>query len=193
MAKKKTSSLTKGQKIGIGVGVVVILGVLGWGLYRRKKLKLAKEDCEKNDGVFIQPVGFKGFFDTKGKCNKKVEKEEEPPEIKEAYDNLLFETNKSIIKSSSFDSLNELAEYLKSVPENTLKLVGHTDNVGSDSNNMTLSKNRANSVKDFLVGKGVSDSQISTEGKGETQPIESNDTNDGRAKNRRVEFILTNG
>ena len=94
MAKKKTSkSLTKGQKIGIGVGAIIILGILGWGLYRRKKLKDAKSDCEKKDDVFIQPQGFKGFFDAKGKCNEKVKKEEEPPVIQKAYDNLLFEIN----------------------------------------------------------------------------------------------------
>ena len=72
----------------------------------------------------------------------------------------------------------------------SLKLAGHTDNVGSDDANMKLSKDRAEAVKDYLVSKGANPSRIEATGYGETQPIASNKTAAGRAKNRRVEFTL---
>ncbi|HEY1166646.1 MAG TPA: OmpA family protein, partial [Chitinophaga sp.] len=72
----------------------------------------------------------------------------------------------------------------------SLKLAGHTDNVGRDDNNMRLSKDRAESVKQYLVSQGANPSRIEATGYGETQPIASNKTAAGRQKNRRVEFTL---
>ena len=109
--------------------------------------------------------------------------------LKEAYDNLQFETGKAVIKEESKPSLNELAEYLNT-NNFTLTLIGHTDNVGSDADNLILSKKRAEAVKTYLVSKGISDVRIYTIGKGETEPLVSNETSQGREKNRRVEFII---
>ncbi|MEO8173034.1 MAG: OmpA family protein, partial [Sediminibacterium sp.] len=72
----------------------------------------------------------------------------------------------------------------------SLKLSGHTDNVGSDAANMKLSKNRAESVKSYLVSQGVNSGKIEATGYGEAQPIATNKTDAGRQKNRRVEFTL---
>ena len=72
----------------------------------------------------------------------------------------------------------------------SLKLAGHTDNIGSDENNLRLSKDRAESVKAYLVSKGANPSRIEATGYGESQPIASNKTAEGRQKNRRVEFTL---
>ncbi len=72
----------------------------------------------------------------------------------------------------------------------SLKLAGHTDNVGSDNANLKLSKDRAESVKNYLVSKGANPSRIEATGYGETQPIATNKTAAGRQKNRRVEFTL---
>lgn len=104
-------------------------------------------------------------------------------------ENLFFETGKYDIKSESFPALEELASLIKT---NNLKieLRGHTDNVGSTENNMVLSQNRVKAVKNFLVRKGCLIEQISTVGKGEQQPIANNDTEEGRQKNRRVEFEI---
>jgi outer membrane protein OmpA-like peptidoglycan-associated protein len=71
-----------------------------------------------------------------------------------------------------------------------LSIEGHTDNVGSDQGNLLLSKNRAKSCLDYLIKKGVASSRLSSEGFGEGKPIETNDTAEGRAKNRRTEFHI---
>ena len=109
--------------------------------------------------------------------------------INDAYDNLEFETGKAIIKNESKPSLDILAELLKT-KNLTLTLIGHTDNVGEDADNLVLSKKRADAVKKYLVSKGVDSSNITTIGKGENEPLVSNETEQGRAKNRRVEFII---
>jgi OmpA-OmpF porin, OOP family len=115
--------------------------------------------------------------------------EEDRRTVAEAIKDLQFETGKSTIRSVSYASLDRVANIL--VKKNfSLKLAGHTDNVGSDANNMKLSKDRAESVKNYLVSKGANPSRIEATGYGETQPIASNKTAAGRAKNRRVEFTL---
>lgn len=115
--------------------------------------------------------------------------EEDRRVVSEAIKDLQFETGKATIRSTSYPSLDRVAEIL--VKKNfSLKLAGHTDNVGSDASNMKLSKDRAESVKDYLVSKGANPSRVEATGYGETQPIASNKTAAGRQKNRRVEFTL---
>lgn len=109
--------------------------------------------------------------------------------VRDAIANLEFATGKSEIKSSSFASLNRVADLLKR-KNLSLKLAGHTDNVGKDASNMRLSKDRAESVKAYLVSQGANPSRIEATGYGETQPIASNKTAAGRQKNRRVEFTI---
>lgn len=109
--------------------------------------------------------------------------------LKDAFENLQFETNKAVIKNASFPYLDEL--YKTMIKSNwNLKLIGHTDNIGKDSSNLVLSKKRAEAVKEYLVNLGIAPERIKTEGRGEAEPIASNDTEEGRAKNRRVEFII---
>jgi OOP family OmpA-OmpF porin len=103
---------------------------------------------------------------------------------------ILFETNSDKIQPSSLPSITIVADYLNSNPTVKLKVVGHTDNVGDDASNLNLSARRAASVVNELVGfHKIDKSRLSAEGKGETQPIAENITNEGKAKNRRVEFI----
>jgi outer membrane protein OmpA-like peptidoglycan-associated protein len=90
------------------------------------------------------------------------------------------------------DYLNSLVAEMKINPNETVIASGHTDNVGDDTKNMVLSKSRAEFVKTLLTGKGADATKISTEGKGETTPIATNDTEDGRKLNRRVELIINN-
>lgn len=103
-------------------------------------------------------------------------------------ENILFQTNKSILLKQSFVSLDKLVEQLK---DNQIKIEirGHTDNVGSDVKNQTLSEQRAKSVLNYLVSKGIEKDRLSFRGLGSTQPIAPNDTEEGRTKNRRVEFL----
>ncbi|MVT11648.1 OmpA family protein [Chitinophaga tropicalis] len=109
--------------------------------------------------------------------------------VKDAIQNLEFETGRSSIKPSSYPSLNRVAEMLKNKGF-SLKLGGHTDNVGNAQKNMALSKDRAESVKQYLVSQGANPSRIEAVGYGAGQPIASNKTAAGRQKNRRVEFTL---
>jgi OOP family OmpA-OmpF porin len=109
--------------------------------------------------------------------------------VRDAIQNLEFETGKSSIKPSSYPSLDRVAELLKT-KNFSLKLAGHTDNVGKPAKNMVLSKDRAESVKQYMVSKGANPSRIEATGYGQTQPIASNKTAAGRQKNRRVEFTL---
>ncbi|SFO60527.1 OmpA-OmpF porin, OOP family [Chitinophaga sp. YR627] len=109
--------------------------------------------------------------------------------IKDAIQNLEFETAKSSIKANSYPSLDKVAEMLRTKGF-SLKLGGHTDNVGNATKNMALSKDRAESVKQYLVEHGANPSKIEAVGYGANQPIASNKTAAGRQKNRRVEFTI---
>jgi outer membrane protein OmpA-like peptidoglycan-associated protein len=106
------------------------------------------------------------------------------------FRNLEFETGKSVIRSSSFASLDELAELLKRKTTYKLNIDGHTDNVGGKTYNQKLSDSRANAVKKYLTDKGIDASRINAKGYGLTKPVASNKTPEGRQRNRRVEFTI---
>jgi OOP family OmpA-OmpF porin len=109
--------------------------------------------------------------------------------VADAIRNLEFDVSKATIRSKSFPTLNRVADLLKS-KNFSLKLAGHTDSQGGADYNMGLSKDRAESIKAYLVSQGVNASRVEATGYGETQPIASNKTKVGRQKNRRVEFTL---
>jgi OOP family OmpA-OmpF porin len=109
--------------------------------------------------------------------------------VRQAIQDLEFEFGKASIKPSSYPSLDRVAKLL-STKGFSLKLGGHTDNVGSAERNMSLSKDRAESVKQYLVSQGANPSRIEAVGYGASQPIATNKTAAGRQKNRRVEFTL---
>lgn len=119
-----------------------------------------------------------------------VPTKEEDEIIKTAFAQLEFESAKAIIKQSSYSSLDGLAMLLKSHPEWSVTLKGYTDNSGNAAKNLQLSKDRAASVKNYLVNKGVSAANIQSQGYGSANPVASNSTLAGRAKNRRVEIEL---
>ena len=107
-----------------------------------------------------------------------------------AFANLEFRTGKSIIKKSSYESLDKVAELMIKHPEFKLLISGHTDNVGRPESNMSLSQNRALAVRNYLIKKGVDKSKLKAVWFGETKPIATNDTPEGRQKNRRVEMKI---
>lgn len=143
----------------------------------------------QNDIKFTQDSLDRHIQATKPKVAYTPTKEEAKI-IETAMSNLEFESGKAIIKEGSFTYLNGLAELLVKHPEWSVKLSGHTDNVGKAASNMQLSKDRAASVKNYLTNKGVQAANIESEGYGSTKPIASNNTAAGRAKNRRVEVNL---
>ncbi len=118
------------------------------------------------------------------------------PEIKaetqkvfdQALKGVQFETSKSVIKKTSFPILDNVAKIMMNNPEYKLDINGHTDSQGDDEKNLQLSKDRAASVKTYLVSKGIDAARMESYGFGETQPKATNDTAEGRAENRRVEF-----
>lgn len=108
-------------------------------------------------------------------------------------DPIYFENNKAVILENSYAPLDAVAEWLVKNPDITLRIEGHTDDVGNDAKNLRLSKQRAASVVEFLVSRGVDKSRLKSNGFGEKKPIAPNDSEAGRAKNRRVEFIVDGG
>lgn len=101
-----------------------------------------------------------------------------------------FDTGKAVLKPTAKATLGKIANQLKSDANLKLTIEGHTDNVGSESMNQTLSEKRANAVRDYLAGAGISGDRITATGKGESSPIASNKTAAGRQQNRRVEIII---
>ena len=104
--------------------------------------------------------------------------------------NLFFATNKTYILPESEDALNDLAAFLTNHSTVAIRITGHTDAVGSEEANQRLSEGRANAVRDELIKRGIDPTRIEAEGKGENEPIADNATEEGRAKNRRVEFTI---
>ena len=102
--------------------------------------------------------------------------------------NVNFDFNKADIKPQYFTILDQVASVLIANPDVGITIEGHTDSKGGDDYNMKLSQQRADSVKNYLVGKGVAGSRLSTRGYGKTRPIATNDTEEGRALNRRIEL-----
>lgn len=181
MAKAKAGKgLGTTGTVLIGIGVLL----LGYGAYwylNKRKLAKMKKECEAKGGIWDEKTKTCTLPDNK---TQRV--------LKDAYDNLTFESGKAIIKPTSFPYLDELVTVIQD-PDAltwTLEIQGHTDNVGGAEYNQKLSENRANAVKKYLVDKGVQAERIIAKGFGLSKPIDTNDTNEGRAKNRRVEFII---
>lgn len=103
---------------------------------------------------------------------------------------ITFDFAKYNLKPEFQPVLDNLASTLNEYNQTRIEVTGHTDSVGSDASNMTLSQNRANSVASYLGGRGVSNTRMIVRGAGETQPVASNDNDPGRAQNRRVEITL---
>jgi len=107
-----------------------------------------------------------------------------------AVEDINFDTNRSTLKPKSFGILDEAVKLLVQYPTIQIDIHGHTDNQGTDDYNMKLSDDRANSVRQYLVDKGIDPSRLTARGFGESEPIAPNTTGNGRAKNRRTEFKI---
>jgi outer membrane protein OmpA-like peptidoglycan-associated protein len=113
-----------------------------------------------------------------------------PPAIPAfAYINFKFGTAE-ISGADPIPVLEDVARIMKERPDMRVKITGHTDNVGADEANMSLSMRRADAIKTYLVGRGVGADRLLTDGKGESSPVDTNDTDLGRARNRRIEFSV---
>ena len=101
---------------------------------------------------------------------------------------VLFDFDKAVVKPEGKSKLDDIASKANGVNLEVVIAIGHADSIGSDAYNERLSVRRAESVKAYLVSKGIQGNRVYTEGKGEKQPVADNKTRDGRAKNRRVEI-----
>jgi len=103
----------------------------------------------------------------------------------------LFATGKSELKSGATANLDRLSAFLNQYPDRTASIEGFTDNTGSEDANQSLSEHRADSVKRYLVGRGVQSDRLSSSGRGENAPVADNETTAGRQQNRRVEVVIS--
>ena len=143
-----------------------------------------------DDQCPLQPEVFNGVKDTDGCPDTGGRIKVTCKEI--SFDGkVFFDTNKAIIKKKSFSLLDELVDLLKGASFITkVRVEGHTDDRGSDEYNLDLSDRRARSVMEYITGKGISGERLVSKGFGESQPLESNKSKTGRAKNRRVAFVI---
>lgn len=112
-----------------------------------------------------------------------------PAAVKVTYSaDTFFDFDKSILKPEGKAKLDDLADKIKLISLEVIVAVGHTDSIGTDLYNKKLSERRADAVKTYLISRGIDESRVVAEGKGESQPIADNRTSEGRAKNRRVEI-----
>lgn len=147
---------------------------------------------KKNDFAFSSKIVSvkEASFENQPKPVK-VEMNEAKPGSSFVINNLYYNTNSADLKNESFIVLESFAEYLKENPSITIEIQGHTDNVGGAAANEALSANRAYTVKAFLEEKGIEGKRITAKGYGPNKPIAENTTEEGRAKNRRTEFLIT--
>lgn len=104
--------------------------------------------------------------------------------------NIYFDFDKTTLKSESYVELNKVVDFLKQNNTVEIEISGHTDSKGSDEYNLNLSQGRSQAVVDYLVSQGIEAFRLTAHGYGETKPIDTNDTDEGRANNRRVEFTV---
>jgi outer membrane protein OmpA-like peptidoglycan-associated protein len=160
-----------------------------------------KDGFQDEDGCPEPDNDGDGINDDQDKCPDKAEtvngvldedgcpdKKPEPPKKTFTVDGINFESGSAKITDDSFESLMQVVATLASFPDTKFEIQGHTDSQGNANTNKKLSQDRADAVKEFLVSNGIDASRLETKGMGQTKPIASNNTADGRAKNRRIEF-----
>ena len=163
--------LTKGDKlenalIGAGVGALAGGGVGYYMDVQEKKLR----DKLEGTGVSVTRVGDNITLNLPS--------------------SITFATNSSDLNSGFYNALGGVAMVLKEYNKTVIEVAGHTDSTGSDQYNQQLSERRASSVANYLVGQGITQQRLLTVGAGETHPVASNDSEAGRAQNRRVEMTI---
>ena len=153
-----------------------------------------------NDGCPYADTDGDGVLDKDDKCvneagpasNNGCPKisETEVAQLGDLFKTVYFDSGKDTFKAETYSKLDEAAAIIVKYSTAKFAISGHTDSVGSDSLNQTLSEKRANAVRNYLISKGISASNLTAAGYGETMPIASNNTSSGRALNRRVEIKL---
>lgn len=193
-ATKNANNQQKGTVIG-AAGGAVIGGVIGNNVGNKKNTALGAIIGAVVGGVAGNYIGSR--MDRQA---EKIENEIPGAQVERVGEGInvtfdessgiYFDTNKSNINAKSAETLQKLAGIFKEYNDTNILVEGHTDDTGSDAYNMTLSKQRAESVTSYLAGQGISTGRFTTNWYGEEQPKYDNTTVEGRAKNRRVELAI---
>lgn len=166
------NNIGKGKNAALGAVLGGVVGGAAGGVIGNKMDKQAKDIKEALPGAQVERVG-------------------EGIKITLSENMVNFAFNSAELTSSAKTNLDKLATVLINNPDTNINIYGHTDNKGTAQVNQKISENRANSVKNYLISKGIASSRMITMGRGFSEPIASNDTDAGRAQNRRVEFAIT--
>ncbi|MEW6468689.1 MAG: OmpA family protein [Bacteroidota bacterium] len=170
------------------------------GMFNKAKARTRKYEKQKNVSApkyayyYIDDVSV---YEIKEKTENK---KKIPPVVTETLEvnksyilkNLNFETGSAVIQASSFEELDKVVAYFLKNDSLKIEIRGHTDNTGDEKSNQKLSEERARAVADYLVSKGMAANRIKYKGYGSAMPYASNETEEGKAQNRRVEFIISN-
>ncbi|MBP4140070.1 OmpA family protein [Flavobacterium geliluteum] len=166
------NNLGKGGNAALGAAIGAAVGGGTGALIGNKMDKQAREIDQALPGADVERVG-EGIHLT---LNENA---------------VRFDTNKSTLTSAAKTNLDKLVPVFKEYGDTNIEIFGYTDNTGKPEYNLTLSGQRAASVKTYLISKGISSGRFKTSGLGIADPIASNDTAEGRTQNRRVEFAIT--
>ncbi|UPT71411.1 MAG: OmpA family protein [Flavobacterium sp. JAD_PAG50586_2] len=166
------NNIGKGGNGALGAVLGGVVGGVAGGVIGNKMDKQAREIETAVPGAQVERVG-EGIKLTLGE------------------NSVRFDTNKSTLTAGAKANLDKLVSVFNQYPDTDIQIYGYTDSTGPADYNLTLSAQRAASVKTYLSGKGISSSRFKTTGLGIADPIASNDTAEGRSQNRRVEFAIT--
>lgn len=166
------NNLGKGGKGALGAVLGGVIGGTAGAIIGRSMDKQAREIKEALPGVEVERVG-------------------EGIKLVLGENSVNFDFNKSTLTPTAKQNLDKLVPVFKQYPDTDIQIYGYTDSKGSDEYNLNLSTQRSAAVRNYLDSKGLAGSRFKTTGLGEADPIASNDTDAGRAKNRRVEFAIT--
>jgi outer membrane protein OmpA-like peptidoglycan-associated protein len=189
--EQEVSKTTKGAAVGAGVGVAVGL-ITGDSSSERKKRALLLGAAGGLAG------GAVGNYMDRQEAKLRAQLQGTGVSVTRSGDNIIlnmpgnvtFQTNSADINASFYQVLNSVAIVLKEFDKTVVDVAGHADSVGSDDTNLALSQRRASSVSSYLGAQGIDSQRLITVGYGESRPIASNDTPEGRQQNRRVEITL---
>ena len=166
------NNIGKGGNAPLGAVLGGVVGGVAGGVIGNKMDKQAKEIKETLPGAEVERVG-------------------EGIKVTLNENTVNFDFNSANLTTLAKSNLDKLVTVLKNNPDTNINIYGHTDSIGTDAVNLRISSQRAAAVKNYFVANGISASRMFTEGLGKSSPIASNDTDEGRAKNRRVEFAIT--
>jgi outer membrane protein OmpA-like peptidoglycan-associated protein len=191
---KNTSNQQRGVAIG-AVGGAVLGGILGNNIGKGGKGALGAVLGGVIGGVAGGVIGTK--MDKQAReietalPGAQVERVGEGIRLVLGENAVRFDTNKSTLTATAKANLDKLVPVFNQYPDTNIQIYGYTDSTGTPEYNLTLSEQRAASVKSYLIGKGLAATRFVTSGLGIADPIATNETPDGRSKNRRVEFAIT--